>query len=64
MEQVEIELSFLYSKIQVNSIFENINCFDGLLALVKLNLFRLKTARKMESHLVAHLALILLYFVL
>lgn len=65
MEQVEIELSFLYSKIPVNRIFKNIEYFDGLLALVKLNLFRLKTARKMESHLVTHLVtLILLYFVL
>ena len=54
MEQVEIELEielFLYSKIQVNfriSKFKHIweeKCYDGLLALVKLNLFRLKTAR-------------------
>ena len=69
MEQVEIELEielFLYSKIQVNfgiSKFKHIwegKFYDGLLALVKLNLFRLKTAR----HLVVHLALILLYFVL
>ena len=56
------ELAFWYGTVQINSIFEKMLWW--VVGSVKLNLFRLKTAREMVSHLVMHLALILLYFIL